>query len=91
MSARKVIHATLLFTKSIASDADLRPMYSVFALKVPAEVRDKHDKYARTVRNIRRRFHGTSCSDGCNFIVDPQVQYWEQVGCVFGTLGPTPL
>ncbi|CAM9345382.1 unnamed protein product [Ectocarpus sp. 12 AP-2014] len=44
----------------------------IFRVEVPAEVRDKHDKYARTVRNIRRRFHGTSCSDGCNFIVDPQ-------------------
>ena len=46
----------------------------VAAYKVPAAVRDKHAKYVRTVRNIRRRFHGTSCSDACNFIIDPQVK-----------------
>ncbi|CAM9304718.1 unnamed protein product, partial [Laminaria digitata] len=30
-------------------------------------VREKHDAYARDIGNPRRRFHGTSCSDECNF------------------------
>ncbi|CBN80078.1 TPR repeat-containing protein [Ectocarpus siliculosus] len=45
----------------------------IFSIQVPLEVHDKHELYKRmVVVNLRQRFHGTSCNDGCNFMVDPQ-------------------
>ncbi|CAM9976685.1 unnamed protein product [Ectocarpus fasciculatus] len=47
----------------------------IFSIQVPLEVRDKHEQYKRmVVVNLRQRFHGTSCNEGCNFMVDPQVE-----------------
>ncbi|CAM9387144.1 unnamed protein product [Ectocarpus sp. 8 AP-2014] len=45
----------------------------IFSIQVPLEVHDKHETYKRMVMvNLRQRFHGTSCNEGCNFMVDPQ-------------------
>ncbi|CAM9821741.1 unnamed protein product [Ectocarpus sp. 8 AP-2014] len=42
---------------------------------MPLEVHDKHEHYKRmVVVNLRQRFHGTSCNEGCTFMVDPQVK-----------------
>ncbi|CAM9472315.1 unnamed protein product [Ectocarpus sp. 13 AM-2016] len=42
----------------------------IFTVEVPADVRRKTKSYEKTVGNVRRRFHGTSCSTKCNFFVD---------------------
>ncbi|CAM9158575.1 unnamed protein product [Ectocarpus sp. 13 AM-2016] len=45
----------------------------IFSIQVPHEVRDMHEQYKRmVVVNLSQRFHGTSCNEGCNFMVDPQ-------------------
>ncbi|CAN0332165.1 unnamed protein product, partial [Ectocarpus fasciculatus] len=45
----------------------------IFSIQVPLEVRDKHEQYKRMVEfNLRQGFHGTSCNEGCKFMVDPQ-------------------
>ncbi|CAN0055498.1 unnamed protein product [Ectocarpus fasciculatus] len=47
----------------------------IFSIQVPLEVRDKHEQYKRMVEvNLRQGFHGTSCNEGCKFMVDPQVK-----------------
>ncbi|CAN0075917.1 unnamed protein product, partial [Sphacelaria rigidula] len=38
--------------------------------KVPADIREKTKTYKALVGNVRRRFHGTSCSSACNFFFD---------------------
>ncbi|CAN0439786.1 unnamed protein product, partial [Ectocarpus sp. 12 AP-2014] len=40
--------------------------------KVSREVRDKHERYKGKFGNLCQRFHGTSCNEGCNFMVGPQ-------------------
>eukprot|EP00752_Nemacystus_decipiens_P006890 g6189.t1 len=42
----------------------------IFKIQVPGEVQQKHKAYRDTMTNTRRRFHGTSCSDDCQFFVD---------------------
>lgn len=42
-------------------------------VQVPKDVNHKHVEYKETKTNTRRRFHGTSCSDECNFFVDLKV------------------
>eukprot|EP00904_Undaria_pinnatifida_P004166 jgi/Undpi1/13750/HiC_scaffold_9.g03403.m1 len=42
----------------------------IFKVEVPKVVNHKHVEYKETKTNTRRRFHGTSCSDECNFFVD---------------------
>ncbi|CAM9185954.1 unnamed protein product [Ectocarpus sp. 4 AP-2014] len=44
----------------------------IFRITVPADVRAKHDKYARSHRTLVQRFHGTSCRSTCNLILDPK-------------------
>ncbi|CAM9153406.1 unnamed protein product [Ectocarpus sp. 12 AP-2014] len=45
----------------------------IFSIQVPHGVRDMHEHYKRmVVVNLSQRFHGTSCNEGCNFMVDPQ-------------------
>ncbi|CAN0247860.1 unnamed protein product, partial [Ectocarpus sp. 13 AM-2016] len=44
----------------------------IFRITVPADVRAKHDKYARSHRTVVQRFHGTSCRITCNLILDPK-------------------
>lgn len=47
--------------------------YLFFVAQVPGEVQQKHKAYRETMTNTRRRFHGTSCSDACQFFVDLKV------------------
>ncbi|CAN0163900.1 unnamed protein product [Ectocarpus sp. 12 AP-2014] len=44
----------------------------IFSIQVSREVRDKHERYKGKFGNLCQRFHGTSCNEGCNFMVDPQ-------------------
>ncbi|CAM9505830.1 unnamed protein product [Ectocarpus sp. 4 AP-2014] len=44
----------------------------IFSIQVSREVRDKHERYKGMFGNLCQRFHGTSCDEGCNFMVDPQ-------------------
>ncbi|CAM9681202.1 unnamed protein product [Ectocarpus sp. 8 AP-2014] len=44
----------------------------IFRITVPADVRAKHDKYARSNRTVVQRFHGTSCRSTCNLVLDPK-------------------
>ncbi|CAB1105918.1 unnamed protein product [Ectocarpus sp. CCAP 1310/34] len=45
----------------------------IFSIQIDPAVRNKHDRYKLTVSiNPRRQFHGTSCNEKCNFIVNPQ-------------------
>lgn len=42
--------------------------------KMPLAVRNKHDWYNLSFGvKPSQLFHGTSCDEGCNFIVNPQV------------------
>lgn len=43
--------------------------------QVPADIRRKTKQYQEEVKNVRRRFHGTSCSDSCNFFADLMVRF----------------
>ncbi|CAM9759190.1 unnamed protein product [Laminaria digitata] len=36
-------------------------------IEMPMKVRQRHEEYRRHVPNTRRRFHGTSCSQSCDF------------------------
>ncbi|CBJ32324.1 conserved unknown protein [Ectocarpus siliculosus] len=40
--------------------------------EVSREVREEHERYKGKFGNLCQRFHGTSCNEGCNFMVDPQ-------------------
>ncbi|CAM9267091.1 unnamed protein product, partial [Hapterophycus canaliculatus] len=42
----------------------------ILKIQVPNDVRQKHEAYEPTIHNMRRRFHGTSCSEACRFFVD---------------------
>ncbi|CBJ32325.1 conserved unknown protein [Ectocarpus siliculosus] len=44
----------------------------IFSIQVSREVREKHERYKGKFGNLCQRFHGTSCNEGCNFMVDPQ-------------------
>ncbi|CAM9711233.1 unnamed protein product [Ectocarpus sp. 4 AP-2014] len=45
----------------------------IFSIQIDPAVRNKHYRYKLTVSvNPCRQFHGTSCSERCNFIVNPQ-------------------
>lgn len=41
--------------------------------QVPADILKDHEEYVAMVGNVRRRFHGTSCSNACQFFVDLRV------------------
>lgn len=56
------------------SDAVLADSVSFFDEQVPGEVQQKHKAYRGTMTNTRRRFHGTLCSDECQFFVDLRVR-----------------
>lgn len=49
--------------------------------QVPVDIREMTKGYHEVVSNVRRRFHGTSCSDACNFFVDLQVRYFVLCNC----------
>ncbi|CAN0375556.1 unnamed protein product, partial [Ectocarpus sp. 12 AP-2014] len=42
----------------------------ILEVKVPADIYGKYVNYKQAKGNVRRRFHGTSCSARCNFFVD---------------------
>ncbi|CAN0059865.1 unnamed protein product [Pylaiella littoralis] len=42
----------------------------MFKVKVPEDIRRRTEKYMGQVSNVHRRYHGTSCSNGCTFFVD---------------------
>ncbi|CAM9168974.1 unnamed protein product [Ectocarpus sp. 8 AP-2014] len=44
----------------------------IFSIQVSRKMRDKHERYEGRFGNLCQRFHGTSCNEGCNFMVDPQ-------------------
>lgn len=54
----------------IRSISILSFFFCVFFCQVPGEVYQKHKAYEQVVNNTRRRFHGTSCSQACQFFVD---------------------
>ncbi|CAN0568486.1 unnamed protein product [Ectocarpus sp. 12 AP-2014] len=41
--------------------------------QVPADIFGKFDNCKQANGNVRRRFHGTSCSARCNFVIDLKV------------------
>eukprot|EP00903_Cladosiphon_okamuranus_P013691 g12749.t1 len=49
------------------TDVSIRRM---FKIKVPEDIRRKTARHMTQVGNVKRRFHGTSCSDMCTFFVD---------------------
>lgn len=51
----------------------MAPLSVTLPHKVSLLMRIKHVDYKRRFRNLVERFHGTSCDEGCNFMVDPQV------------------
>lgn len=44
------------------------------APQVPEDIRQKTGRHMEKVGNVKRRFHGTSCSDMCTFFVDLRVR-----------------
>ncbi|CAM9848754.1 unnamed protein product [Pylaiella littoralis] len=53
----------------------------IFTVEVPADIRRKTKAYERIVGNVRRRFHGTSCSPQCNFFVDLKGEPCSNADC----------
>ncbi|CAM9441584.1 unnamed protein product [Ectocarpus fasciculatus] len=44
----------------------------IFSIKVSRWMRFKHALYTFIFGNMCQRFHGTSCNEGCNFMLGPQ-------------------
>lgn len=63
------------FPSGIVSPGDLYLHHRTVAStsQVPADIYGKYVNYKQAKGNVRRRFHGTSCSARCNFFVDLKV------------------
>ncbi|CAM9994410.1 unnamed protein product [Ectocarpus fasciculatus] len=53
----------------------------ILEVKVPADIYGKYVNYKQAKGNVRRRFHGTSCSSRCNFFVDLKGDPCSSQGC----------
>ncbi|CAM9949773.1 unnamed protein product, partial [Ectocarpus fasciculatus] len=53
----------------------------ILEVKVPAHIYRNYVGYKKTKGNVRRRFHGTSCSPQCNFFVDLKGDPCSSKGC----------
>ncbi|CAM9540842.1 unnamed protein product [Ectocarpus sp. 12 AP-2014] len=53
----------------------------ILEVRVPADIYGKYTNYKQAKGNVRRRFHGTSCSARCNFVIDLKGNPCSSRGC----------